>query len=292
VRLVRFRNRRHEIGIGILEGDRVYQIPQTVGQDTLTGLLTLEPDSLRSMAGEAKALGSHRLTELTLLAPIDRPPKIVAIGLNYEDHRREVGADVPTEPTVFSKLATAIIGPFDEIELPAVAPGRVDYEAELAVVLKGGGRFVKEQDAMTWVAGYTVANDVSARDWQTKKPGGQWLLGKSFDSFLPLGPAIVTADEVPDPHALHITCTVSGETLQDAMTSELIFRVPFLIAYLSTVFRLEPGDIILTGTPGGVGMARKPPRWLRPGDVVETTIDGVGTMTNPVRTPTTRDLGA
>jgi 2-keto-4-pentenoate hydratase/2-oxohepta-3-ene-1,7-dioic acid hydratase in catechol pathway len=152
-------------------------------------------------------------------------------------------------------------------------------------VLFGGGRDLAESDPLSMIAGYTVANDVSARDWQIKKPNGQWLLGKTFDTFLPMGPAIVTTDELDDPHSLRITCTVSGETLQDASTSELIFRIPYLISYLSRVFRLEPGDVILTGTPGGVGMARTPPRWLRHGDVVETAIEGVGTLRNSVRGP-------
>jgi 2-keto-4-pentenoate hydratase/2-oxohepta-3-ene-1,7-dioic acid hydratase in catechol pathway len=277
---------RYEIGSGAhlgLEKDaHLFPIAPDPAGALLPELLGKGKQALADAVGEALSRESQPAASARLLAPLLRPPKVIAIGLNYEGHRLETKADPPTEPTVFSKFATAIIGPHDDVCLPRVAPRRVDYEAELAVVLGATGRDVEEGEALSWVAGYTVANDVSARDWQTRKPNGQWLLGKSFDTFLPLGPAVVTADEIPDPGHLQVTCAVSGEILQAANTSELIFGVPALIAYLSQVFTLEAGDVILTGTPAGVGMARNPPRWLAPGDVIETTVEGIGTLRNRV----------
>jgi 2-keto-4-pentenoate hydratase/2-oxohepta-3-ene-1,7-dioic acid hydratase in catechol pathway len=263
--------------IGLLESELVFDVGPEADLLQMLHMLTTEgPDSM--------AKGSaHELAKVKLLSPISKPPKVIAIGLNYESHRLETRAEQPTEPTVFSKFATAIIGPEEAIVLPAVAPRRVDYEAELAVVLGRGGRNIPEGVAMSTVAGYVAANDISARDWQIRKPNGQWLLGKTFDTFLPIGPAIVTADEVREPHALQISCVVSGEVLQSASTSEMIFQIPTLISYLSRVFTLEVGDLILTGTPAGVGMARTPPRWLEDGDIVETTIEGIGTLRNIVR---------
>jgi 2-keto-4-pentenoate hydratase/2-oxohepta-3-ene-1,7-dioic acid hydratase in catechol pathway len=205
-------------------------------------------DDVRKQPGvPSVSQGRRDVSEVRILAPFLNPRKIAAIGLNYEGHRLEAKAEVATEPTVFSKFSSSITGPFDDIVLPGVAPRRVDYEAELAVVLAGGGRNIAEEDAMTHVLGYTVANDVSARDWQSKKPGGQWLLGKSFDTFLPLGPLVVTPDEIPEPHALEISCTVSGALLQRASTSELIFKIPQLIAYLSRVSSIELGDLLQIG---------------------------------------------
>lgn len=239
----------------------------------------------RGSSTPSEGKGRLALGDVRLLAPLVRPSKVIAIGLNYEDHRLEAGAERPPEPLVFSKFASSIIGPNDEIQLPQAAPDRVDYEAELAVVIGRAGRDIAVEEAMSFVGGYTVANDVSARDWQTKKPGGQWLLGKSFDTFLPLGPAIVTPDEVDDPHALSVVCEVSGEILQDGSTAQMIFGIPTLISYVSQVCTLEPGDIILTGTPAGVGMGRSPRRWLGDGDVVETEIGGLGRQSNLVRGP-------
>jgi 2-keto-4-pentenoate hydratase/2-oxohepta-3-ene-1,7-dioic acid hydratase in catechol pathway len=282
--LVRFRRPDGAVWLGWLQADSVREIAEDAEGTALNSLLQGGQEAARSAFNRASE-AAHETGDVKFLAPLTRPPKVIAIGLNYEGHRLETKGDEPTEPTVFSKFASSIIGPDQEIRLPAAAPRRVDYEAELAVVLAGGGRDVAESDAMSLVAGYTIANDVSARDWQVKKPNGQWLLGKTFDTFLPLGPVLVTTDEVVDPHALRITCSISGELVQDASTSELIFRIPYLISYLSRVFRLEPGDVILTGTPAGVGMARTPPRWLADGDVVEINIEGIGTLRNPVRGP-------
>jgi 2-keto-4-pentenoate hydratase/2-oxohepta-3-ene-1,7-dioic acid hydratase in catechol pathway len=217
-----------------------------------------------------------------ILAPVPDARKIVCLGLNYRDHAIETGAKIPEEPILFSKYPSALIGPDEAIELPKVS-NEVDFEAELVVVVGLSGRDIPEDRAMEHVAGYAVGHDVSARDWQLRKPGGQWMSGKTFDTFAPVGPYLVTADEVPDPHALRIRLRLNGDLMQDSSTAQLIFRVPETIAYLSQIMTLEPGDLIFTGTPPGVGMARKPPVWLKPGDVVEVEIDGLGTLRNPVK---------
>jgi len=214
-----------------------------------------------------------------LVAPVPNPPKIICIGLNYRDHAEESKMAIPETPTVFSKYSTAVIGPKAPIVLPR-ASSQPDYEAELAVVIGKGGRNIPEARWRDHVFGYTIVNDVSARDFQMAT--SQWMIGKTFDTFCPMGPAVVTADEIEDPHTLAITLAIGGETLQSSNTKNLIFGVPKLIAYLSSVFTLEHGDIISTGTPGGVGFARKPPRWLRDGDEVAVTVEGIGTLVNPV----------
>jgi 2-keto-4-pentenoate hydratase/2-oxohepta-3-ene-1,7-dioic acid hydratase in catechol pathway len=225
--------------------------------------------------------GGERLDPeaVTLEAPIPRPPKVICIGLNYRDHAAESNLPIPETPTVFCKFPTAVIGHGHPIVLPK-ASTKPDYEAEFAVVIGRGGRHIAEADWRDHVFGYTILNDVSARDFQMAT--SQWMIGKTFDTFCPMGPGIVTADEVEDPHNLHIALTINGEKLQDSNTRNLIFGIPKLIAFLSSVFTLEPGDIISTGTPAGVGFARKPPRWLKPGDEVAVTVQGVGTLINPV----------
>ena len=217
---------------------------------------------------------------LRLLPPLAKPSKVLCIGLNYRDHARETNAPIPEEPIVFCKMPTAIIGPDDPIVLPAVST-QVDFEAELVIVIGSRIRAVDEAAASDAIWGYTVGHDVSARDWQKNKPGKQWFLGKSFDTFAPLGPAIVTADEVPDPADLRIRCSINGEIMQDGSTADMIFKPAELVAYLSQVMTLLPGDVIFTGTPAGVGMARTPPRFLKPNDVVEIEIDGIGRLSNP-----------
>jgi 2-keto-4-pentenoate hydratase/2-oxohepta-3-ene-1,7-dioic acid hydratase in catechol pathway len=223
----------------------------------------------------------HDARTATLLAPVPDARKIVCIGLNYRDHARESGMEPPGEPVLFSKYSTALVGHGGNILAPPESQ-QVDYEAELVVVIGRGGRRIPKAKAMEHVGGYAVGNDVSARDWQLTKPGKQWMAGKTFDTFAPVGPALVTPDEVPDPHKLGIRLRLNGTTMQDSNTDQLIFHIDELIAYLSTVFTLEPGDLIFTGTPPGVGMARKPPVWLQAGDVVEVEIDGLGTLRNPV----------
>ena len=215
----------------------------------------------------------------TLAAPIRRPPKIVCVGLNYRDHAAESGLAIPEVPTVFAKFPTAVIGPRHPIILPK-ASTRPDYEAELCVVIGKGGRHIPAERWQEHVFGYTIFNDVSARDFQMAT--SQWVIGKTFDTFAPFGPAIVTAEEIADPHNLRISLELNGRTMQDSNTSNLIFKIPQLIAYLSSVFTLEPGDLIATGTPSGVGFARKPPVYLRPGDEVRVKIEGLGELVNPV----------
>jgi 2-keto-4-pentenoate hydratase/2-oxohepta-3-ene-1,7-dioic acid hydratase in catechol pathway len=216
-----------------------------------------------------------------LLPPVPDPRKIICIGLNYRDHAAESGVPVPPEPVLFSKYPTTLIGHLDRIVLPRVSH-EVDYEAELVVVIGQGGKHISREKAGEHIGGYTIGHDVSARDWQLNKPAKQWMAGKTFDTFAPTGPELVTPDEVPDPHNLGIRLRLNGQTMQDSSTSQLIFGVEELIAYLSQIVTLEPGDLIFTGTPPGVGMARKPPVWLKPGDVVEVEIDGLGILRNTV----------
>lgn len=219
------------------------------------------------------------LGAVRLRAPVPRPAKIICLGLNYRDHAIETNMPIPETPVLFSKYASSVIGPDEAIQIPRASQS-VDYEAEFAFVIGRGGRHIPAGRAMEHVAGYTIANDVSVRDYQMRT--GQWMIGKTFDTHCPMGPWLVTRDEVPDPHALDISLTVNGEKLQSSNTKQLIFRIPDIIAYLSAAFTLEPGDVILTGTPSGVGMARKPQRWLVPGDRVRIEVQGVGVLENPV----------
>ena len=249
-------------------------------------------DLLSVIAGGADALdrvsrwltsppGSERLdpAKTRLRAPIPKPPKIICIGLNYRDHAAEAKMAIPEVPTVFAKYANTVTGHMHPIVLPknSVKP---DYEAEFAVVIGKGGRHIPEARWREHVFGYTILNDVSARDFQMQT--SQWTMGKTFDTFAPMGPVIVTADEIEDPHKLAISLTLNGELMQNSNTSNLIFGVPQLIAFLSSVMTLHPGDIISTGTPAGVGFARKPPRWLLPGDEVAIEVEGIGRLVNPV----------
>ncbi len=249
---------------------------------SMRALLGLGADGLKRAAEAVQKGETHYDPDFThRLAPVPDPRKVVCLGLNYRDHAIETGAEIPTEPVIFNKFPSTIIGPEQPIILPKVSH-EVDYEAELVVVIGGGGRDIPQEQAMDHVAGYMVGHDVSARDWQLRKPGKQWLAGKSFDTFAPTGPDLVTADEVPDPHDLGIRLHLNGKTMQDSSTAQLIFRIDAVIAYLSQICTLEPGDLIFTGTPPGVGMAQNPPVWLKPGDMVEVEIDGLGTLKNPV----------
>jgi len=217
-----------------------------------------------------------------LLAPV-APSNLLCIGLNYRRHAAEGKAPIPEFPVLFMKATSAVQNPGDPILLPRhLRSDQVDYECELAVVIGRRCKNVARENALEHVLGYTCANDVSARDWQGKWGGSQWCRGKTFDTFAPLGPCLVTPDEIPDPNALAIKLVVSGETLQDWNTNDMIFPVPALIEFLSGSTTLLPGTVILTGTPHGVGFARKPPRWLSPGDSVTVEIEKIGALTNPV----------
>lgn len=220
-----------------------------------------------------------------LLAPV-QPSAIVCIGLNYRFHAEEMRAEIPRFPVVFMKLPTAIQHPGEPIVLPRhLGSEQVDYECELAVVIGKAARNVRRDNALDHVLGYTCANDVSARDWQKSGGGGQWCRGKTFDTFCPLGPVLVTADEL-QPNRLPVRTILNGVIMQDSSTSDMIFDVPALIEFLSGSTTLHPGTVILTGTPHGVGMARTPPVWLREGDTVTVDIEGIGVLTNPVTAET------
>lgn len=219
--------------------------------------------------------------QVRVLAPVPDPQKIICVGLNYADHAAESGAQVGEEPVIFNKFPTALAAHGDTIRLPKVGAD-VDFEAELVAVIGVGGKNISREAALDHVAGYACGHDVSARDWQKDKPGGQWLLGKSFDGFAPLGPHLVTADEVGDPHTLDVRLRLNGQVMQESNTEQLIFSVDVLVAYISQVCTLLPGDLIFTGTPSGVGMGRTPPVFLKAGDEVEVEIDKLGCLCNPV----------
>ncbi|MPZ63319.1 MAG: hypothetical protein GEU93_18945 [Propionibacteriales bacterium] len=216
--------------------------------------------------------------EVELRCPVVRPSKILAIGLNYADHARETGATPPERPVVFAKYPNALNDPFGEVAIGEPVTTQADYEAELAVVIGRRAKRVPERDAYRHVFGYAVANDVSARDWQ--RADAQFSRSKSADTFCPIGPWVTTADEVPDPTVLRIASWVNGEPRQDSSTAQMIFAIPSLISFLSATITLEPGDVILTGTPPGVGLGAEPPRFLNPGDIVECEVEGLGRIRN------------
>jgi 2-keto-4-pentenoate hydratase/2-oxohepta-3-ene-1,7-dioic acid hydratase in catechol pathway len=257
--------------VGYIEDGEIHAL----GGDSLLEYITRGRDADRQPPEEAVSLEDARLH-----APLARPGKIVAIGLNYEDHAAETGAEIPDKPVVFAKYPNTIIGPGAPIRIPPIAE-QIDYEAELAVVIGRRARNVPESEALEYVFGYTNSNDVSARDLQFSE-GGQWTRSKSIDTFLPLGPYVATRDEIPDPQDLYIRAILNGEVVQDGTTSRMIFPVSELVAFLSQGMTLEPGDIIITGTPPGVGMARDPQLWMKPGDEVSIEIEGLGTLTNPI----------
>lgn len=232
---------------------------------------------------EARALERDgvvwRSGDVRLLPPVPTPPKVICVGRNYAEHAREGGSAPPEIPIYFGRFPHSLLGPGEPYMLPSISE-QVDYEGELAAVIGRRGRDIPEARALDYVAGYTVFNDISIRDFQRRTT--QWMIGKNFDRSGPLGPALVTRDEVPDPQSLTLTVDVSGERLQEAGTSDMIFSVAYLIADVSRAMTLQPGDVIATGTPSGVGFARKPPRWLRAGDTVRISITTVGVLETPV----------
>ena len=254
----------------------------------LTAMLDGSDASLAPAAEAAQAAleDASRFTvpeaSVRLLAPIYDPEKVICVGMNYVDHCTEQGFPIPAMPLLFNKWPSAIIAPGEDI-VHLKESSKMDFEVEMVIVVGKGGRRIRKEDAMAHVAGYTVAHDVSARDLQLELPGSQWMLGKCFDTSCPLGPAIVTPDELADPHNLAISCTLNGETVQSSSTAQLIFKTDDIIEYASRFFTLTPGDVILTGTPPGVGCFRKPePLWLKAGDVVTCTVEGIGSITNTV----------
>ena len=267
--------------LGAVVGDRIVPLNRAAPglPSDMTGLITAWPQAENEVRAIAEAAtGALALDQVRLLAPIRRPGKIMAIGLNYADHIAESNLGTPEHQVWFSKAPTAANGPFDPIDVPKVSQA-LDYEAELVAVIGQGGRHVARADAAGAVFGYCVGNDATERVWQHRTP--QWVVGKSFDTHAPFGPWITTADEVPDPHALGIRCLVNGETRQNSNTQHLVFNIWDQIEHLSQAMTLEPGDLIFTGTPGGIGAAMKPMQFLKAGDVVRIEIDGLGAIENP-----------
>jgi 2-keto-4-pentenoate hydratase/2-oxohepta-3-ene-1,7-dioic acid hydratase in catechol pathway len=264
------------VSIGAVTGERLVDLGAAGLADNMVGLIAGWPrfgDSVRAFVDSAET--GFDLAAVRLCAPVPDPQKILAIGLNYADHIAESGQAKPEKQVWFSKLPNAVNGPYDDIELPK-ASSQVDYEAELVVVIGRRCRHVPRENAADVVFGYMAGNDVTARDWQFHSP--QWILGKSFDTHAPIGPWIVTADEIGDPHALGIRCLVNGALRQNSNTENLVFNIWDQIAYLSQAMTLLPGDLIFTGTPAGVGFAMKPPSFLKAGDVVRVEIDGIGAL--------------
>jgi 2,4-diketo-3-deoxy-L-fuconate hydrolase len=276
----------------LLSFERVFEGPKPVANHLawldLDGPWFKKPREIYgALANDASALAAAiekgwlvKRSEAYWLAPVPRPGKLICIGLNYRDHAAESNMPIPERPVVFSKFSTAVIAPGEPVIVPPTSE-QVDYEAELAVVIGRRAKNVSASDALDSVLGYTAFNDVSARDFQFAD--GQWQRGKSCDTFAPMGPYIVTTDEIPNPHKLSIKLRLNGETMQDSNTDQLIFGVPELISFLSETITLEPGDVIATGTPPGVGFARKPPVFLKHGDAMEVEIEKIGTLGSPVR---------
>ena len=259
------------VGIGSVEDGEI----RPLGGSSMLEYIEHGRSADRQPGGERVPLDAARLH-----APVPRPQKVIGIGLNYSDHAAETGAQIPDKPIVFAKYPNTVVGPGEPIRIPAITE-QVDYEAELAVVIGRTARNVSREEALEYVFGYTNANDVSSRDLQFSE-GGQWTRSKSIDTFCPLGPYVVTRDEVPDPQDLSIRCVLNGEVVQDGTTAKMIFPVAELVSFLSKGMTLVPGDVIVTGTPPGVGMARDPQLWLKPGDEVTIEIEGLGSLTNPV----------
>jgi 2-keto-4-pentenoate hydratase/2-oxohepta-3-ene-1,7-dioic acid hydratase in catechol pathway len=271
MKLVSFKLKNGAVRGGVLAGETIRTLPNNGSDEVLSYIAS----------GGVGSLGEEiPLSEVTLLAPLQRPPRIFGIGLNYREHAAESKMAVQSVPTVFLKLASSITGPDTDVLLPPDAT-QPDYEAELAVVIGKPGHRISKENWRDHVFGYTIVNDVSARGVQLAT--SQWTLGKSFPTFTPMGPWIVTADEVPDPHSLEIGLTLDGEVMQSANTRDMIFPIPELIAYISSIVPLESGDVISTGTPPGVGLGRTPQRWLRPDETMIIEIEGIGKLRNRTR---------
>ena len=287
MKLVTYKPRASSAQLGAIVDNRVVNLAEVSGgalPNDMRAFLELGEEGLRVARRVATKKAAKEsgvaLGDVKLLAPITNPNKVIAIGLNYLDHIRESNAQTPKIPIMFTKYTSAIIGDGDAIHWDPNETAKVDWEVELAVVIGKRAYRISEESVFDYVVGYTVCNDVSARDLQSER-GDQWIRGKSMDTFCPLGPCIVTKDEIADPLNLKLRTLVNGQTMQDSNTSELLFKIPHLVAYLSRAFTLLPGDVIITGTPPGVGMGKKPPIFLKHGDVVSVEIDGIGKLTNP-----------
>jgi 2-keto-4-pentenoate hydratase/2-oxohepta-3-ene-1,7-dioic acid hydratase in catechol pathway len=267
--------------IGIVDGDDVVDLSRAAPDLPHEMVTFLEAGRSALLRAQATLGAGPRipLADVRLEAPIARPPKFLAVGLNYADHVAESGVATPEHPTIFNKQSTCVTGPHDPVHLPR-ASHVLDYEGELGFVIGRRCRHVSRDDAADVIAGYLIVDDVSVRDWQLRTP--TWTMGKSFDTHGPIGPWIVTPDEVPDPHQLRLRTWVNGELRQESNTKQLIFNCFSLVEHFSTAFTLEPGDIVATGTPSGVGIAMKPPKLLVAGDVVRVEIEGIGAIENAV----------
>ena len=272
MKLVRFLHNNRTL-LGEYEGEEIFLLS---GSDTMT-----MNEVVRRNITPSRVSVSYKPSDIKILAPL-RPGKIIAIGRNYADHAKETGSDIPTAPIIFAKFPSSVIAVGDDISWSKAVTNEVDWEGELGVVIGKRARHVTEEDALNHVYGYTIANDVSARDLQIRVDT-QWTRGKSLDTFCPMGPYLVTRNEIEDPQNLNIKTMVNDEVMQDGNTKDMIFNVRHLISYCSQMFTLEPGDVILTGTPDGVGEGMKPKRYLKDGDVVKITIDGLGELVNPVK---------
>lgn len=271
---------RGTVGLGLVQGSDLVDLRGTaVAADGIPALLERGAEGRRALATAAETAPRLALADVTLLAPIARPPKFLAIGLNYLDHIKEAGFEAPSFPVFFNKQTTCVIGPGEAIHRPRVST-LLDYEGELGIVIGRRCRHVPRERAHEVIGGYLIVNDVTVRDWQLRAP--TMTVGKSFDTHGPTGPWIVTADEIPDPQALRIRTWVNDALLQDGSTKDMVFDCAQQIEHLTTAFTLEPGDIVSTGTPAGVGIVRKPPVLLKAGDVVRVQIDGIGELENPV----------
>jgi len=268
---------------GIIEGDLVYLVSGPGIPATMLELIRGGKEALGQVAEKhaKQEFKSFLLAEMHIRAPIDNPQKIMAIGHNYMDHIREQNAPVPTHPLLFAKFPSSIIGPGETITWDENLTKQVDIEAELGVVIGRKARRISVDEALDYVFGYTVLNDVSARDLQYGDK--QWVRGKSLDTFCPIGPVIVTSDEIPNPQNLHLNSQINDFVLQDSNTKEMIFTVAFLVSYLSQAFTLEPGDLIASGTPNGVGMYRNPQIFLKDGDIITVEVEKIGKIINPAK---------
>lgn len=266
MKLVTFKKLDDSLSVGEMRGDSLYSLGTSMSmQEIAENGLPASDESFKVMKHKG------------IQAPV-QPSKIFCVGRNYAKHAAELSNAVPTNPLIFSKYPTCVIATDENVQWHTDITQKVDWEGELAVVIGKKAKNISEDEAYDYIFGYTIANDISARDLQDSE--SQWVRAKAQDTFCPLGPVIVTADEITDPHSLQVVTKVNGETMQDGQTSDMIFKIPFLVAYLSRTFTLLPGDLILTGTPSGVGKAMKPPRFLADGDEVTVTIDGIGTLSN------------
>jgi len=280
MKLIRFRE-NGKIKPGVIIDEEYYDASAFVNDYDEQFFASDGLSKLQTSIEGNKAQLTKIASTVSLDSPVARPSKIVCIGLNYADHAKETNAAIPKEPIIFFKATSAIVGPFDDVIIPKKSE-KTDWEVELAVVIGKKATYVEEADAMKYVAGYCLHNDLSEREFQLER-GGQWVKGKSCDTFAPLGPFLATKDEIADVDNLKLWLTVNGKTMQDGTTANLIFKVPFLISYLSQFMTLLPGDVISTGTPAGVGLGFNPQIYLKDGDVVELGIDGLGTSKQQVK---------